>query len=283
MITKRGYRSGSFCNTVRYTVYVKYTGKKIVHEILAAGSPRDAAFAQRFFKTGKGQYGEGDIFVGVSVPKIRTIGKKLYMELKDSRVPQVLKEIDILLKHKVHECRLAAVHILVDVVKRIHKDIEKNRGDVLKHVDTLLQYAMYYLENTAYINNWDIVDSSARDVVGGALYYGEQYKKVAALPMLQKLSQSKILWERRIAAIAPWFYTQKNEYVFHLKVLEMVDMDSEDLMHKAVGWMLREIGKRDIDILRTYLQRRATKIPRTQLRYAIEKMSITERKKYMGM
>lgn len=262
---------------------MKYTGKKIVHEILAAGSPSHAAFAQRFFKTGKGQYGEGDIFVGVSVPKLRTIGKKLYVELKDSPVPQVLKEVDVLLKHKVHECRLVAVHILVDMVKRILNDIERNRGDVSKYVETILQYATYYLQRTAYINNWDIVDSSARDVVGGALYYGEKYKKVTALPILQKLSQSKILWERRIAAISPWFYTQKNEYAFHLKVLELLDMDSEDLMHKAVGWMLREIGKRDVDILRTYLQKKATKIPRTQLRYAIEKMSTTERKKYMGM
>lgn len=222
--------------------------------------PTKAAFFPRFFKTGPGQYGEGDKFLGVTVPNIRKVAK-LTKDLS-------LKETEKLLHSEWHEDRLLAVILLVMQFERGDENLQKTIYD-------------FYLANTAYINNWDIVDSSSRQIVGGYLYrYLNGYPSTK---VLTKLAASKSLWERRIAIIATFYWLTKGESEPTKTISVLLMDDKEDLMHKAVGWMLREMGKRvSPDELRTFLQKYAATMPRTMLRYAIEHFSPEERKKWLA-
>jgi len=191
----------------------------ILHELKKdlkkAGDPQKKIVLQRFFKTGKGEYGEGDIFLGVTVPDSRKIAKK-YRGLS-------LSEVETLLHSTIHEERLVALLILVE---------KYNQGDEKEKIYRL------YLKNTKNINNWDLVDLSAEKIVGRHLIEGE--KKI-----LYQLARSKDLWERRIAIMSTYFFIKNNRYDDTLKIAEVLLEDRHDLIHKAVGWMLREVGKRD--------------------------------------
>ena len=212
-----------------------------------------AEHSQRFFKTGKGDYGEGDRFLGLRVPVIRAQVKK-YKRIS-------LDEICKLLKSHYHEERLCAVFMLVD---------QFARGD------EAAQNAIYqrYLQGVEYINNWDLVDSSAHKIVGPWL-------ETRSRKPLYKLAESKDLWERRIAMMSTYHFIRRNDFDEALTIAEKLLGDNHDLIHKAVGWMLREIGNRDKQCEIRFLKTHYQSMPRTMLRYAIEKFPNTERKRYL--
>lgn len=218
-------------------------------------SPQKAVVLKRFFKTGKGQYGEGDIFLGIQVPDSRKIVRKY------SNIP--LDNILQLLRSKIHEERLIALLIMVEKAKRSDeggKEILFNK----------------YLENTRYINNWDLVDLSADKIVGSYLF--DKPKDV-----LYSLAASENLWERRIAALATFDFIKKGFYEETLKIAKILLNDGHDLIHKAVGWMLREVGKRcSQEVLEQFLLANYKQMPRTMLRYAIERLPESLRLQYLN-
>ncbi|MFC1866947.1 DNA alkylation repair protein [Thermodesulfobacteriota bacterium] len=216
-------------------------------------NPVIAEHSRRFFKTGKGEYGEGDKFLGIRIPILRKQAKK-YQDI-------TLQEIQRLLKSSFHEERLCALLLLVR---------KFTQGDV---VERTVIYQLY-LHNTQYINNWDLVDSSAPSIVGVYLENRDNYP-------LYELAESDSLWERRIAIMATFHFIKNNQFDVTLDLAKQLISDEEDLIHKAVGWMLREIGKRDLGIEKAFLKAHYNKMPRTMLRYAIEKFSERERKKYL--
>jgi len=217
------------------------------------GNKKHAAVSQRFFKTGSGEYGEGDIFIGIRVPVLR----KLVKEYKDLPV----SEIKILLRSPIHEERLLAILLFV-------RKFEKGDGDIKKDIYDL------YLKSTAFINNWDLVDTSAEHIVGA--YLTDKSKRP-----LYRLTKSKNLWERRIAIMATFHFVKRHEFSETLKISNMLLADRHDLIHKASGWMLREIGKRDLETEETFLKEHYKKMPRTMLRYAIEKFPEKKRQRYL--
>jgi 3-methyladenine DNA glycosylase AlkD len=223
--------------------------KSVKADLSAAASPPKAEFLPHFFKTGKGEYGEGDKFIGVIVPKQRIIAKK-YITLP-------LSEIQKLLENQIHECRLTALLVLVSQFARADEPKRKILVD-------------FYLHHTNYINNWDLVDLSAEYILGE--YYLDRKKDV-----LYRLAKSENLWERRIAMISTFWFIRQNRFSDAVGIATILVHDRHDLIQKAVGWMLREIGKRDkkaeIDFLKIYYQT----MPRTMLRYAMEKFSEAER------
>ena len=221
----------------------------------AVATAERAAGAQRFFKTGPGEYGEGDKFLGVTVPDLRRITR----EFQDLPAGDVRK----LLTSEWHEERALALLILVR---------QYERGD---HV---ARDAIYdrYLRSTRHINNWDLVDCSAAQIVGAHL------AGTSTTP-LRQLAKSRSLWERRIAIIATLHFIRRGEFDETLRIAGMLLDDPHDLIHKAVGWMLREVGSRDRGVAERFLDRHAATMPRTMLRYAIEKFPTPLRKHYMQM
>lgn len=217
-------------------------------------SPKKAKVYQRFFKTGKGEYGEGDVFLGLTVPQSRKIAVK-YKDLPFS-------EIKSLLKSKIHEERLIAVLI---VVHSFEKGTESERNKIYN----------FYLKNTRYINNWDLVDLSAYKIVG-------QYLMTKSKNILFRLARSKNIWERRISIIATYAFIKDGRSQEALKISEMLLKDENDLIHKAVGWMLREVGKNcSKELLEDFLKKHYKEMPRTALRYAIEKFPKKLQKNYL--
>jgi 3-methyladenine DNA glycosylase AlkD len=214
---------------------------------------KHAKTMQWFFKTGKGEYGEGDKFLGLKVPLQRKIAKKFSdIELSD------LKK---LLRSEIHEERLISLLILVD---KYQKADEKGKEKVYK----------FYLQSRQYINNWDLVDLSAPKIVGEHLV--ERDKEI-----LYKYARSENLWEKRIAILSTYTFIKNNRLTTTLELSDILLYDEHDLIHKAVGWMLREVGKINIKILEDYLKPRYKKMPRTMLRYTIEKFPEQKRKKYL--
>lgn len=226
----------------------------IIDELKALGDSRIASHSQRFFKTGKGEYGEGDVFLGIRVPVIR----KCVRKHKAVLIPDIL----ILLRSPYHEVRLFAVLSLV--VKYASTDDADIQTLIFKS----------YLSHTEYINNWDIVDSSAPQIVGAYLFSREKKP-------IYDLAYSTNLWERRIAVISTFYFIRRNEYKETLAISEILLFDDEDLIHKAVGWMLREIGNRDRTTEEEFLLKHYKKMPRTMLRYAIEKFPEELRLSYL--
>lgn len=214
-----------------------------------------AVHSLRFFKTGKGEYGEGDKFLGLTVPQMRIISR----QYKNLRLPDIEK----LLHSKIHEYRLTALFILIDQCRKADERTKKNYYD-------------FYLANTKWINNWDLIDLSARDIVGKFLIDKPEKRNI-----LYRLAVSKSLWEKRIAMIATSAFLPEKEYKDLLAVSDILLHDKHDLIHKAVGWMLREVGKRDEKRLVDYLSTRYKTMPRTMLRYAIEKFDEKRRKLYL--
>ena len=229
------------------------TLKGLKKELKNKANPKQAKNLQRFFKTGPGEYGEGDIFLGLKVGGSREIAKK-YQDLS-------LKETEKLLHSKIHEERLVALLIL------IHK-FQTDKEDLKEKIFKL------YLKNTKYINNWDLVDLSAHKIIGE--YIRNKSKKI-----LYKLVKSENLWERRIAVLTTFHFIGNNEFKESLKISKLLLKDKHDLIHKAVGWMLREIGKRSLVTEEKFLKIHYKKMPRTMLRYAIERFPEKRRKAYL--
>lgn len=230
-----------------------YTANDVHKKIELLKNPVKAKLLSGFFKTGKGQYGEGDVFYGVTVPQSRKVAKEFF-ELS-------LPEIKKLLFSKIHEERLIALVILVS---------QFQKGDETKKE----KIYNFYLQNAQRVNNWDLVDTSAHKIVGAYLLDKNP-------SILITLARSKNMWERRIAIIATAAFIGKNKFKHTFRIATLLLNDKEDLMHKAVGWMLREVGKRDVVTLEAFLLPHYKTMPRTMLRYAIEKFPEIKRKKYL--
>ena len=227
--------------------------RRLKADLRSIANPEKAKILSGFFKTGKGQYGEGDIFLGIMVPQQRKLAKE-YGLLS-------LKDIKALLSSRIHEHRLIALLILVQQYRKA-EEREKER------------LAVFYLDHATCINNWDLVDLSAPYILGEHLYGKD-------IAVLLRLALSENLWERRIAIIATFAFIRKNRFSETLRIAEVLLRDQHDLIHKAVGWMLREVGKRDIMPLERFLKNHADAMPRTMLRYAIERFTASKRQYWM--
>jgi len=227
--------------------------KDVKAYMLELSNPKIAEHSLRFFKTGPGEYGEGDIFLGIRVP----VTRKVASQFRGLPFEQVLQ----LLQSNYHEERLLALFMLVALFKKGDDKEKKNIYDA-------------YLGHTDTINNWDLVDSSAHQIVGGYLFERDRKR-------LYQLAKSKSLWERRISVIATYTFIKMDDFEDTLKLSAILLTDEEDLMHKAVGWMLREVGKRDMEVEEKFLRKHYKKMPRTMLRYAIEKFEEKKRKGYL--
>jgi len=232
---------------------MKYSAKNIQKELRQLADPETAVQSLRFFKTGKGEYGEGDLFLGIRVPVLRKRAKQYH------DIPLAVS--GELLKSEYHEERLFALIVLVEQFKKSGPD----QAEAIYHL---------YLEYTQYINNWDLVDISAAHIVGAFLYKRDRQP-------LYDLAVSKELWERRISIISTFYFIRCNEFGDTLNISKRLLKDKEDLIHKAVGWMLREIGKRNLKTEEVFLKKYYQKMPRTMLRYAIEKFDEEKRKNYL--
>lgn len=221
--------------------------------LLGLADPAKARILSSFFKTGKGQYGEGDVFLGITVPDQRRAAKK-YAGLS-------LTDVQSLLASEIHEHRLTALLILVH---QFGKADERGRGGIVQ----------FYLRNARYVNNWDLVDLSADKILGAFLVDREA-------TILYDLAASENVWERRIAVVSTFAFIRKHRFDDTLRIAALLLEDPHELVHKAVGWMLREVGKRDVEAEERFLERYSGTMPRVMLRYAIERFSEDKKKYYM--
>lgn len=232
--------------------------ERLKAEITKHANKDKAKLLARYFKTGKGEYGEGDVFLGISVPKLREIAKEFGKDLSIAHIKELLNS-------EFHEKRMIGLFILIE---KYEKSKQKNERE--KIFDFYLEYA-----KKGKINNWDLVDLSCRDIVGNFLLDKPR-------DLLYKLVKSDNLWERRIAIISTSEFIRHNDFDDTIKISEILLKDGRDLIHKAVGWMLREIGKRDEKVLIYFLDKHARDMPRVMLRYAIERLDEKTRKKYLN-
>lgn len=222
-------------------------------ELHKLADPSRAEFLQGFFKTGKGEYAEGDCFLGIRVPLLRRLAKQ--------HKPLVLKDVDVLLKSKWHEERLIALIILSNAFL-------KNGEEARKVIFNL------YVSSLSSVNNWDLVDISAPNIAGAFLWDKDK-------TLLYNLVKSKNIWKRRVVIMATFYFIKRNSFNDTLKIARMLLEDKEDLIHKATGWMLREIGKRSLETEKSFLDANVKIMPRTMLRYAIERFPEKDRRKYL--
>ncbi|MFT4169487.1 MAG: DNA alkylation repair protein [Dysgonomonas sp.] len=227
----------------------------IQSQLESLSNPEKKVYFPTFFKTGKGQYGEGDLFIGIIVPDIRKVAKA-----NKDITPE---EIELLLNNSFHECRMCALMILVEQFKKRKK--ENERKSIFD----------FYLSHTSRINNWDLVDLSAKDIVGE--YLADKQNRT----VLYELAESSLLWDQRIAVIATFAFIKRHDFTDIIKLSEKLLYHKHDLMHKAIGWMLRETGKKSKSVLIGFLDKHHQSMPRTMLRYSIEKLSAEEKSYYM--
>lgn len=230
--------------------------QELIRELKSLENIEKKEVLQRFFKTGKGEYAEGDLFLGIQVPIQRQLAKKYYSLIE-------LNEVQELLKSKYHEFRMTGLLILLEKYKKSKKDKLSQR-----------KIFEMYLRNSENINNWDLVDVTASHIVGD---FSLKYKE----DILRDLAKSKNLWEKRIAIVSTHAFIKKRNFGETIAISGMLLDDEHDLIHKAVGWMLREVGKRNKNILDVFLLNNYKRMPRTMLRYAIEKFPENERQKWL--
>ena len=227
--------------------------KEVVNALKLVATEERRKVNEWFFKTGKGEYGYGDIFLGVTAPELRRIAKKFSQEIS-------LQELTALIRSPIHEVRLCALIILVNKYKKEDSD----------------KIYQYYLKHLNSVNNWDLVDTSAPHIVGDYLYNNPEKSKI-----LLEFSHSENIWVRRISIVSTFTFIRNNEFNKTLEITKLLLNDEHDLIHKAVGWMLREIYKRDERLIKRFLRQNYAQIPRTTLRYAIERMDKEERLLYL--
>lgn len=229
----------------------------ILEEIKSLADEAQAKHLLRFFKTGKGQYGEGDLFLGIKVPITRSVAKKYYKSIS-------LEEIDELIKDSYHEVRLLALILMVFIYEK------PDTTDGLKK-----EIFELYLKNVQYINNWDLVDLSCPKIIGNFVYENKSFETI------YKLADANHLWSNRIAVVSTYYFIKRGDFSLILELSEKFLIHKHDLMHKAVGWMLREMGKVDEVPLYGFLDKHHKVMPRTMLRYSIEKLPKERREHYM--
>lgn len=235
---------------------IKKQRKNIEQELKNAGSQEKAKILQRFFKTSPGEYGEGDVFLGITMPKQRSLAR--------AHEHISLENIQKLIKSKYHEFRMTGFIILLNKYRKSSTENERER--IIK----------FFLRNLKQINNWDLVDVITPGLLGDWLYAKNR-------DLLYKFAVSKNLWERRIAILATFHFIKRGDFKDTLKIAKVLLTDQEDLIHKAVGWMLREVGKRDLPTLLQFLDTNHREMPRTTLRYAIEKLPEVKRQHYLKL
>lgn len=228
----------------------------IQEELLALKNPERAEHSMRFFKTGAGQYGEGDLFLGLTVPLQRQIAKK-HKDL-------TFEELSKLFESKYHEFRLCGCIILINQFQKSREEQHKNRiyNFLLKHLKAL--------------NNWDLIDTTVPPIIGSHILQNPELK-----PQLYAWAHSKNLWEKRIAMLATFAFIRSGDFSDAIKIAEILLNDTHDLIHKAVGWMMREAGNKNLKVLEDFLEKHHQHMPRTMLRYAIEKLPQNKRAYYM--
>lgn len=239
-----------YCHLSLSTMRLAKDYSKVIRELRAVSNEEKKSVLPRFFKTGKGEYGEGDKFLGVVVPETRKVAK--------AHKEASYELIEVLLESEWHECRLCALLILIEKYKKTPEEA-----------------VQFYLTHLKGINNWDLVDLSAPYILGDHLVRNPDHK------VLYNLAGSSVMWEQRIAVVSTLMLIRHGQYTDTIALAEQLLTTRHDLMQKATGWMLREVGKRDKDLLVAFLERHKTKMPRTMLRYAIEKFSPEERKRFM--
>jgi 3-methyladenine DNA glycosylase AlkD len=227
----------------------------IIDELRKRAIPEKAAFFPRFFKTGEGEYGEGDQFMGVTVPEQRKIAKEHWKSV-------TIDELGALIQSPYHEVRLTSIFMLVSKFQKA-----KNQEEKKIWVD-------FYLKNRSWVNNWDLVDSSAHLILGDYLFDKDR-------SILYDLAKSDILWDQRIAIMSTFCFIRKKDFSDTLKIAEILLHHPHDLIHKAVGWMIREVGNRDFEIANQFLLKHYQTMPRTMLRYSIEKFGPEEKAFFM--
>jgi 3-methyladenine DNA glycosylase AlkD len=232
---------------------MKNTASRVEKALREQADPIKAAFFPRFFKTGKGEYGEGDTFLGVTVPKQRAVAKT-YRQLDR-------KEIAHLLKNPFHECRLTGLFILVH---QFQKGDENTQSEIVS----------LYLKHIDRVNNWDLVDATAHKIIG-------PYLEKRDRELLYTLAKTDHLWSQRIAVVATFHFIRLGQFHDTLRLAGLLMDHPHDLIHKSIGWMLREVGKRDMDLLEAFLKRHYAEMPRVMLRYAIERFPESLRKSYI--
>ena len=225
----------------------------ILQEVMQFAVPLEQRKAV-FFKTGPFEYAEHDQFLGVPTPRLREIAKRYKIVS--------LATISELLQSPINDVRLLALIMLVDRYQKGNPSLQEEVFEL-------------YLAKMQHINNWNLVDASAHHIIGAYLYSRDQ-------TLLAALAASNVMWERRISIVATWYFIRKHEFQSTIKIAEHLLSDKHDLIHKAVGWMLREMGKRDKSVLMDFLNQHAHQMPRTMLRYAIEHFSVEERRNYLA-
>ena len=238
---------------------------KLLESMLQHADPTQVEGLMRFFKTGPGQYGYGDLFLGIKVPVTRSVVKECWNDVN-------FEDLEECVTSKYHEVRLAALLTLVEIFSHNKKNAALQK-----------QCVDFYLSHTDYINNWDLVDLSAPKILGHWLMLTSRLgDRDYKLKILDDMAQSPCLWRQRMSIVCTWKTSQMGDPSWCLRYAEIHLHHPHDLMHKAVGWMLREMGKRvSMDLLRDFLRQHAHEMPRTALRYAIEKMSDSERKEWL--
>jgi 3-methyladenine DNA glycosylase AlkD len=229
--------------------------EKVINELNQFSSKEKAQFLSRYFKTGKDEYAEGDRFIGVTVPNQRLVAKKYFSQIS-------LDELRELIRSEIHEHRLTAVIMLVYKFERLKSDEEKKK------------IYEFYLKHTDYINNWDLVDTSAPKIIGAYLFDKRK-------DLLYEFANSENLWKQRIAIISTLYFIKKKHLDDTIKISEILLNHKHDLIHKAVGWMLREVGDVNKEVEVNFLNKHYKNMPRTMLRYAIEKFDEELRQKYL--
>jgi 3-methyladenine DNA glycosylase AlkD len=229
--------------------------ERIIDELRGLGSPEKAQQLSRFFKTGAGEYGEGDRFLGITMPVQREVVRRHAQEVS-------LHDIEQLVTHELHECRMVGLLLLI---ARYEKSRDEQQRD---------GYARWYVEHVQYVNSWDLVDVTCPRILGPWLADRDR-------TVLYELARADHLWSNRIAMITTLYFIKREDFTDTLRLADLLIDHRHDLMHKAVGWMLREVGKRDAACEKAFLKERYARMPRTMLRYAIERFPEEERKRYL--
>ena len=248
------------------------TASEIIALMLDMRNDKQREVLMRFFKTGKGEYGEGDEFLGIRVPETRSV-------VKAARLQVPLSEIEVLLESQWHEVRLCGFLLLVEEMKAA---LPKRRESFTVGAKRRREIAEFYLAHAHRANNWDLVDMSCPKILGTWLLYLDADGRLPSRDVLYNLAKSDNLWLQRISIVSTWMLIRHEEYEPTIKLATKLLHHPHDLMHKAVGWMLREVSKKDMDLLRSFLREHAATMPRTALRYAIEKMGPLERAEWMN-
>ncbi len=235
---------------------IKKMSGQIYKELKLYADPTRAKHSLRFFKCGKGQYGEGDLFLGITVPQLRKTAKKYFQDISFEPVQELLESV-------YHEHRLLG---LLFLVYKFDRSTEKEQAKIYR----------FYKKNIRRINNWDLVDVTTPRIVGEYLWDHVGERKI-----LKRWTTAKNMWERRIAVLATFAFIKRGRFQESFDIAKALLQDPEDLLHKAVGWMLREVGKRDQVVLEKFLLERGAHMPRTTLRYAIERFDEKKRKEYL--